>query len=199
MLKCLNRLFTKAAPLPLTSSSIIAPNFNSIEAPSTAAISMESWKDSMWVQQIVLIDGSLHGVTLYVHPITCSPSRIIIPTISREKPSTFAWPLAQAQAHWVWSCNAQPCLEQLLVGCVHHWVQLWILLGESGVNKSPFAWRFYIRQSQSLDIDIFWDKYLPPWWGMGHSKLSFSRVRSVWSLCLLHWQLFTVVDLPFLG
>ena len=36
-------------------------------------------------------------------------------------------------------------------------------LGESGVNKSPFAWRFYIRQSQSLDIDIFWDKYLPPW------------------------------------
>lgn len=51
------------------------------------------------------------------------------------KPSTFPWPLAQAQAHWVWSCNAQPCLEQLLVGCVDHWVQLWILLGESGVKK----------------------------------------------------------------
>ena len=33
---------TIAAPLPLTSSSIIALNFNSIEAPSTAAISMES-------------------------------------------------------------------------------------------------------------------------------------------------------------
>ena len=184
MLKCLNRLFTIAAPLPLTSSSIIALNFNSIEAPSTAAISMESWKDSMWVQQIVLIDGSLHGVTLYVHPITCSSSRIIIPTRK-----TFHFCMTPCPGSSTLSLKLQcPTLPRTTPRRLRSpWVQLWVLLRESGVNKSPFAWRFYIRQSQSLDIDIFWDKYLPPWWGMGHSKLCFSRVRSVWSLCLLHW------------
>ena len=52
-----------------------------------------------------------------------------------EKPSTFAWLLAQAQAHWVWSCNAQPCLEQLLVGCVHHGFSIESSWGNQGWIK----------------------------------------------------------------
>ena len=73
-----------------------------------------------------------------------------------EKPSTFAWLLAQAQAHWVWSCNAQPCLEQLLVGCVHHGFSIESSWGNQGWIKVHLPDVFISDSLRAWILIFFW-------------------------------------------